>query len=218
MTRLVPNRFLFDFAIPLRYRATMPRLDGRLRDWNDSFLLPDLSSVDGEAPFGEVWACWNESGIALACRVTGKRQAVRCDPKAFWKSDNLRICTDMRDTRTIRRASRHCQQFYLLPAGGGKNGRDPVAGSTTIHRAQQQAPVIAPGRIPIRAEVTGDGYALEAMLHADVLHGFDPGEHPRIGFYYMLEDAELGQQYLTVGDDLYWHIDPSTWATAMLER
>ena len=48
------------------------------------------------------------------------------------------------------------------------------------------------------------------------LSGFDPEEHRRIGLYTMLEDIELGQQYLTVGDDLYWHIDPSTWATAIL--
>ena len=34
----------------------------------------------------------------------------------------------------------------------------------------------------------------------------------------MIEDSELGQQALTVGDDLYWYVDPSTWATAVLIR
>jgi hypothetical protein len=34
----------------------------------------------------------------------------------------------------------------------------------------------------------------------------------------MLEDGDHGQQYLTVGDDLYWYVDPSTWATAVLQR
>ena len=33
----------------------------------------------------------------------------------------------------------------------------------------------------------------------------------------MLEDRDHGQQYLTVGDDLYWYVDPSTWATAVLK-
>ena len=32
----------------------------------------------------------------------------------------------------------------------------------------------------------------------------------------MLEDNEWGQQYLTVGDDLAWNVDPSTWATGLL--
>jgi hypothetical protein len=32
----------------------------------------------------------------------------------------------------------------------------------------------------------------------------------------MLEDTELGHQSLTVGDDLNWYIDPSTWPTAVL--
>ena len=48
--------------------------------------------------------------------------------------------------------------------------------------------------------------------------GFDPVEHPRIGFYYMLEDRDHGQQFLTVGDNLYWYVDPSTWATVVLAR
>jgi hypothetical protein len=59
---------------------------------------------------------------------------------------------------------------------------------------------------------------LEARIPAECLNGFDPVEHPRIGLYYMLEDRDHGQQYLTVGDDLYWYVDPSTWATAVLSR
>ena len=62
------------------------------------------------------------------------------------------------------------------------------------------------------------GYTLEATIPAECLAGFDPGEHPRIGFYYMLEDHEHGQQYLTVGDELHWWIDPSLWPAAKLTR
>jgi hypothetical protein len=218
MTRLVPNRFLFDFEFPLRYRAKMPALTGSLADWTEDELLPDLGQIDGEPPFGAVWACWNEEGIAIACRVENKSTPLRCNPKSFWRGDNLRLCTDMRDTRNIHRASKHCQQFFFLPTGGGKSGRDPVAGSAAINRARQSAPIVPPGQIPVAARVTRTGYALEALVPAAALYGFDPTEHPRIGFYYILEDADHGQQFLTVGDDLYWHIDPSTWATAILAR
>ena len=74
------------------------------------------------------------------------------------------------------------------------------------------------GRIAVASRVTSRGYSMEAHIPADCLNGFDPIEHPRIGFYYILEDRDHGQQFLTVGDDLYWYVDPSTWATAVLAR
>lgn len=216
MTQLVPNRYLFDFEFPLRYCAQPPRITGDLADWTDAYLLPNLGEIDGGATFGQVWAAWNDEGIAIACRVTGKRQPPECDPRVFWKADNLRLCTDMRDTRNVRRATRHCQQFYFLPTGGPRGG--PVAASAPLQRAQAAAPTVAPGVIRIAARITREGYALEALIPAHALAGYDPREHPRIGFFYMLEDRELGQQFLTVGDDLYWYIDPSTWPTAVLTR
>jgi hypothetical protein len=78
------------------------------------------------------------------------------------------------------------------------------------------APLVRPGDIPIAARVSRTGYALTAHIPGRALSGFDPAENARIGLYYMLEDAELGQQALTIGDDLNWWIDPSTWATAVL--
>lgn len=218
MSTLIPNRMLFDFELRLAYRKRLPELTGRLSDWTDAERLPDLGAIDGRPAFGEVWACWCEAGLAVACRVTGRKQKLQCDPRVFWKGDNLRVCTDMRDTRNIKRASRHCQQFYFLPTGGGRQGKDPVAGSAPLMRARENAPPVRSEQIPIAAEVFAGGYQLEAHLPAAVLAGFDPAEHPRIGIFYILEDREKGQQYLTVGDDLLWFVDPSTWATAVLRR
>lgn len=217
-TALVPNRFLFDFEFPLHYRSELPRISGKLTEWSTEDLLPKLGELDGRPEFADVWACWNETGLAIACRVTDKKKPLRCDPQRFWVGDNLRLCTDTRDARRNRRATRFCQQFYLLPRGGGRSGQDPVAGVNPIQRAREAAPTVATRRIQVASTVTRTGYVLEAFVPADCLSGFDPSEHPRIGFYYMLEDGDHGQQYLTVGDDLNWHIDPSTWATARLER
>lgn len=215
---LIPNRFLFDFEIPLRYRSRLPELTGMLNDWSDDERLPALSAIDNAHEFATIWACWNEAGLAIACRVTGKRRALQCDPTRFWAGDNLRLCTDMRDARSIRRASRFCQQFFFLPTGGGSSGKDPVAGVNKLKRAREDAPPVDPGRIEIASHVERTGYTLEAVIPAGCLSGFDPQEHPRIGFYYMLEDGDHGQQYLTVGDDLDWFVDPSTWATGVLKR
>ena len=65
-----------------------------------------------------------------------------------------------------------------------------------------------------------DGYKLEAHIPGDCLNGIDPESGrsgSRIGFYYILEDRDLGRQSFSIGDDLPWHVDPSLWATAVLE-
>jgi len=224
---------LLDFEFPLAYRPTPPVIDGSLTGWTDAELLPPLSRLDGPAPFAPVWACWNESGLFLACRVENKRQPLRCHPAVFWKGDNLRLCTDMRDARSNRRATRYCQQFYILPTGHGPRADQPVAGSAKILRAREDAPLFysASGTptsarstanqtalLRVASWVTPTAYRLEAHIPAQCLNGFDPTEHPRIGFYYMLEDGDHGQQFLTVGDELNWFADPSTWATAVLAR
>lgn len=215
---LVPTRFLFDFEIPLRYRAEPPRLTGELADWSDEYLLPPLCRLEGVEPFAPVYACWHETGLFIGSEVSGKSRPLRCDPQQYWKSDHLRLCTDMRDARTSKRASRYCQQFYFMPTGGGPRGDQPAAASVKIKRAREDAPPVEPGTIQIASCLLSRGYRLEAHIPAAALSGFDPDEHRRIGFYYILEDHEHGQQYLTVGDDLYWYVDPSTWATAVLTR
>ncbi len=258
MSALVPNRFLIDLEFPLRFRPRPPRLDGSLAGWGAAELLPRLGAMDGLRDFADVWACWNDDGLYVACRVEGKKSPPKCDPKAYWHSDHLRLCTDMRDARDIRRASRYCQQFYFLPAGGlaaadrgasgGRGGVDggtsrgrggasrgatnsgggagrgasgdaaPVAGSAKFQRAKENAPAMDDRALHVASHVFPGGWQLEAHIPASVLSGFDPAEHPRIGFFTMVEDREHGQQPLTIGDDLYWYVDPSTWATAVLTK
>lgn len=218
MSRIIPNRLLFHFELPIHYADPLPKIDGRLDDWSDQHRLPNLCQIDGAEPFGQVWLAWHETGLYLACRVTDKTQPLRCDPKRFWQGDNLRLMTNTRFARSAHRAMRFCQHWFLLPTGGGRYRRDPVAASAKVNRALEDAPLVPAGKIPVAAEVTKTGYALEAHLPADALVGFDPEQHPSLGIYYMLEDREHGQQYLTVGDDLLWHVDPSTWAEARLVR
>ena len=105
------------------------------------------------------------------------------------------------------------------PGCSGFSPRDcPVAGSAPINRAKENSPPVEPGRIRVISTVERDGYKLEAHVPADCLNGFDPEQHGRIGFFYILEDRDLGRQSFTIGDDLPWHVDPSLWASAVLER
>jgi hypothetical protein len=218
MKAIVPTRLLFDFEFPLAHRATAPAIDGSLSGWTDAERLPLLGALDGGEDFADVWACWNEEGLFFACRIVGKRRPLRCNPAEFWRGDNVRLCTDMRDARSNKRATRTCQQFFLLPAGGGITGRDPVAGVNKFRQAREDAPPIDADRIRIASIIGNTGYALETHVPRDCLSGFDPDQHRRIGFYYIIEDRDLGQQYLTVGDEYQWFIDPSTWATAVLNK
>jgi len=218
ITALVPSRFLFAFEFPLHYRSVPPNIDGDLTDWTERELLPKLGELDNQPEFANVWACWNEGGLFVACRVDDKRKPLHCEPRSFWTSDHLRLCTDMRDARSNKRATRYCQQFYFLPSGGGLQKDQPTAGTTHFRQARENAPAVPASRLAVASRVTRTGYCLEAHIPAECLNGFDPVEHPRVGFYYMLEDTEYGQQYLTVGDDLYWYVDPSTWSTAVLKR
>src|SRR5262245_20034405 len=125
---LVPNRFLCDLEFQLRYRDPSPRISGGLSDWTPKERLPQFSTLENVVEFADVWACWNELGLAAACRVGGKTKALRCDPKSYWTGDNLRLCIDTRDARSNKRATRYCQQFYFLPTGGGPNRDRPAAG------------------------------------------------------------------------------------------
>jgi hypothetical protein len=63
-----------------------------------------------------------------------------------------------------------------------------------------------------------DGYRLEAWFPADSLVGFDPAAHPRLGFYSLVRDAELGEQFLTVGREFPIEYDPSLWQTLECQR
>ena len=70
----------------------------------------------------------------------------------------------------------------------------------------------------MRNTLTSDGYALDIFVPAQALTGFDPQEHPRLGFNYALVDRELGEQTLSAGSPMPYQEDPSLWATLELVR
>ena len=77
---------------------------------------------------------------------------------------------------------------------------------------------VAAEQLPLRSEIGKDGYLLEAFLPAETLTGFDPQEHPRLGFNYAVLDRELGVQTFGVGAPMAYEEDPSLWATLELTR
>ena len=89
--------------------------------------------------------------------------------------------------------------------------------SRKINRALQDAPLGAARRRSRSSSCAAQGgYRLEAFLPAAVLNGFDPEQNPRLGFYYAVRDAELGEQVLSVGPDFPYAEDPSLWSVLEL--
>ncbi len=108
------------------------------------------------------------------------------------------------------------------PLAGRKKSSDPffpaVAEPLTINRAREQPNPIRPGLLQARWRRLPDGYILDALMPAEALTGFDPAEHPRLGFTYAVMDRELGEQTFGVGSPMPYQEDPSLWATLELQR
>jgi hypothetical protein len=216
MTALVPSEFLFrcTFGIPKVDR--LPRRGKRLLNLPSACRLPSLAEMSGRAAFGELSMAWNDSGLAVCVSVRGRSDLPMCDPEKPFESDGLRLWIDTRNTQSVHRATRFCQQFELLPAGGGEDGAAPVIVPRPIPRAADEPPPIDVDLIPIWSEILSTGYDLEVWFTADVLHGFDPARQPKLGFFYALNDRELGLQTSSVGPEFPFAGDPSLWSTIEL--
>jgi hypothetical protein len=199
---LLPKRFLFRFSTPCLYQEELwtakgARLDGKYR-------LVSFAELEGQPLWADVRAAWSESGLAFALHVRGKKQPPWCRTTRPEDCDGLHVWIDTRDVHNVHRASRFCHRFLFMPAGGGRRLDHPQA--------------IPPDRLKVRNEERIDGYLLEAYVPGDALTGFDPAEHPRLGFTYAVLDRELGEQTLAVGSPMPYQEDPSLWATLELVR
>ena len=214
--QLLPTRFLFRFAAPCRYDAKLGA--GKPCELHARHRLPLLGELDGQRGFGDVRIAWSEAGLGLSVRLEGKKHPSWCRESRLEDSDALQVWIDTRDTHNIHRASRFCHRFVFLPGGGGRNHEQPVADQLLVDRARENANPVRPGQLQLTSEKRVDGYVLSAFIPATALTGFNPADHPRLGFTYFLFDRELGQQYFSVGSEFPFPADPSLWGTLELVR
>lgn len=232
--QLIPNRFLFRISHPCRYVPDIPddpqdRRRGRkaappLLTTEDLFTLPEecrldnFADMDERSNFADLRLAWNEGGLAVQLEVRGKEQPPVGDASKPRLADGLSLWLDTRDARTSHRASRYCHQFHFLPTGGGPDRDEPALVQQKIHRALADAPLAPPGAIPFRCQSRATGYRLTGFLPAEVLAGFDPEQNPRMGWFYVVRDAELGEQTLGAAIDLPYAEDPTLWGVLELVR
>jgi hypothetical protein len=216
---LIPHRFLFRIAYPCQYVKKIPQEDDeRLLDLAGACRIDGFAAMDERRDFADFRLAWNERGLGFQAEVKGKDELPQGDESRPRGSDGVTFWLDTRDARASHRASRYCHQLYALPTGGGPERDQPVFAQAKINRALADAPLCHPGAVPFRQLRTRTGYIIEVFLPAGVLAGFDPEQNPRLGFFYAVRDAELGEQTLSIGADFpYWE-DPSLWSTLVLTR
>ena len=218
MSQTVPPRFLFRFAFAAPYVADLsPKsLPAELPV---ACVLPSLTELDGTPDFAE-WRCgWNDQGLAISVTLHGKQQPLKCDPLSPKTSDGVQLWIDTRCTQNVHRATRFCHHFMMLPTGRGTGKREPSITQFPFSNARDDNPERSAGApISLASEVTADGYRLCVWFSAAALHGFDPESHAKLGFYGVVRDAELGEQFLTVGREFPIDFDPSMWQVLELVR
>jgi hypothetical protein len=211
---LLPNRFLFRFSLPCHYSERLWMNDEVALD--ERYRLACFNELEQQPAFAEVRAAWNNSGVAFSLAVRGKRQAPWCRASRPEDSDGFQVWIDTRDVHNVHRASRFCHRFIFLPCGAGPHQDQPAAEWLPINRAREQPKAILPRQIQVRSQLAVYDYVLHAFVAAEALTGFDPQEHPQLGFTYAVVDRELGLQTLTVGGGMPYQEDPSLWATLEL--
>ena len=214
--QLLPPSFLFRFAAPCRHTAKLWTPNGV--ELGKDYLLPSFAELDDAPQRVEVQAAWNEQGVAFSIAVSGKKQAPWCRESRIEDSDGVYLWIDTRDTHNIHRASRFCHQFVFLPSGGGSRQDEPVAELLAINRARENPKPIRPGTLGIVNRKHTGGYRLDGAIPAAALTGFDPIEHPRLGFHWAVIDREIGEHTFCCPPGLPYREDPSTWGTLELVK
>lgn len=216
---LIPHRFLFRVAYPCRYVKGIPHEKGdRLLDLGEECRIDNFAAMDDARNYADVRLGWNELGVGVQVEVKGKDQPPQGDATRPRGSDGITVWIDTRDARTSHRASRYCHQFHVLPAAAGPERDQPIVVQAKINRALQDAPPCPSSAVPLACRQKAGGYVAEAFLPATCLNGFDPEQNPRMGFYYAVRDAELGDQVLSVGADFPYREDPTLWSVLELVR
>jgi len=210
---LVSPLFLFRFSAPLLKSETLwPLPDGLAA----GHTLPALGGLADRPQFATVSGGWNADGLVFTVEVKGKHQTPWCRTGRIDASDGFHLWIDTRDTHNVHRATRFCHYFVFLPAGDGGGQLEPYAGALRINRARGEPNPVAADMLKVSSKVTSTGYTLTAYISRGALTGYDPAEHPRLGFNYLIQDKELGDQPFTLSRDYPMMEDPSLWSSLEL--
>ncbi len=214
--RLLAPTFLFRFSVPCGFQH--PLWSKRAASLNERYVVPSFGELEGSPRFADVRMAWSDDGLLVVTQVEGKKQPPWCRDSRFEDSDGVHVWIDTRDTHNIHRAGRFCHHFAFLPFGSGRKLDEPCGCLMNINRARENPKPVVSNQLKLRSEHRINGYLLEAFIPAIAITGFDPSEHPRLGFSYAVVDRELGWQTFSVGPEFPFQEDPSLWGTLELVK
>ncbi|HEY2883133.1 MAG TPA: hypothetical protein VGJ15_11885 [Pirellulales bacterium] len=209
-TQLLPPSFLFRFTAPCRQTAKKWTAAGI--ELGEEYRLPLFTELDDVPQRMAMRLAWSEAGLFFSATVSGKKQPPWCRESRLEESDGLYLWVDTRDTHNIHRASRFCHQFVFLPSGA-QRGDGPIAEMLAINRARENPKPISAGALYVAHHKAKEGYRLDGHIPAAALTGFEPSEHPRLGFHWALVDREIGEHTFCCPPGLPYKEDPSVWAS-----
>lgn len=180
---------------------------------NKHFLLPSMVDLLNEEIFAEVYATWNEDGLAFFFAVHAPFQNVK--EEDFRQGDSVELFIDTRDLKTKGVISRFCHHFLFFPVElQNFYGRE-----ITRFRNEDVHPLCHPEDLPVQADLFDDAYHLSIEIPAHCLHGYDPQTFPRLGFTYRINRTQAPPQHFAVSSEEYViENHPATWGTLKLER
>lgn len=208
----VPHRSFFDFAFGCPFREDPPKIDGNLRDWIPDEKLPALMCVEEDDSYADLFVSWDDSGLYFGLDIP-RKTTYKIKPKEPNRGDCLELLIDTRDLKNSHRANRYCHRFYFLPGGRGSDGKQPIGRHIHIDNAREQSPPCPEDDIIVGLRRLKRSCQMEIRIPATGLNGYQPREYRRIGFNYLLYDAEKGLQSWTNDGDDDRSGDPSTWGT-----
>jgi len=214
---IVPPSFLF------QYQLSVPRIDELPGKKGQSFKLPDHAKLFVPATLNEGAAglelkmAWNPNGLAIELSVHGKKLEPAGRRHDLKHSDYGLVLIDTRHTANVHRATEFCTALQCLPADEAADDQPSVQ---LVDLAQQRNAAqqrssrreLDAKKVGIYVRSISDGYRMELWIPAGQMPGFaEAPEIGHMGFYVVVEDSELGQLPLSIGDDFPIAHDPSTW-------
>lgn len=215
MRSVLPNLYYFDFAFTSPKLSNI-KIDGKLGEWTDISLVPDLMHMRGSDPFAQVYFGWDDDNLYLALEVPEKRKPVEVHTSQPWRGDSIEVWIDTRNDKTQRRYTEHCHHFFFIPKGR----KDDSNLATALDWKEPGSPladtIFDHPDIEITSVIGKRRYSFEVRIPSSVIHTYDPVNHPFIGFNYHINDADRRSQWWSCGQDFSRHTDPSTWGTVQL--
>lgn len=215
--QIVPPAFLFQYLIPVPFRADLPRRRGRILALDAAARLFVPATLNDAAVPMDLRVAWNNGGIGVQLELSGKKLPPAGRRRDLKTSDHITLSFDTRHTANVHRATEFCTSLIVLPADEDAEGAptlqfSEIAQQRTVRQDRSRE------KCPLNYTAGSQGYTVELWIPASELPGFQEApDIGKIGFYCVVHDTELGELPLSVGGDFPVAWDPSTWLSLELK-